>query len=178
MSDQGFDFQQEPPRREARRFEPPPWEKDLFEQREREKAEAEAEAELEQQAREAAAETTVAAEEVPPQAEVSPVETEPEKPEKPAPKGELDQKQVELMLFELRAEEPDPLARTWVANIVAGAVLVLIGLSVGAWGAAALAKHLGATGTLGGMVMVVFGLAFVGIGGWLVLKGLRQRGVL
>lgn len=170
MSDQGFDFQQEPPRREPRRFEPPPWEKELFEQQERERAE------LERQEREAVAETVT--EEKPPTTSETVSAAQPGSPEQSPPKGQLDQKQVELMFVELRAEEPDPLARVWVVNAAAGAVLALIGLSVVAWGATALSKHLGTTGTLGGMVMVVFGLAFVGIGGWLVFKGLRQRGVL
>ena len=42
MSDQGFDFGPAPPKREARQFEPPPWERDQFEQRKREEAEREA----------------------------------------------------------------------------------------------------------------------------------------
>ena len=56
-------------------------------------------------------------------------------------------------------------------------MLLLVGAVVMIWGAAAIAK-LGSAGALGGMVLIVFGVAFAGIGGWLVFKVLRQRGVL
>jgi hypothetical protein len=172
VSDQGFDFQQDPPRREVRHFEPPPWEKELFEQHERERAEAEAERQR-QEAADQAAEAlgaTLSADETPSAALPEP-KTEPTK-------GEIDQREVELMLAGLRAEDPDPLARAWLVSVVAGVVLALIGLSVAVWGTVALARHPAGAGGFGGMVLVVFGLGFAGLGGWLVFKGLRQQGVL
>jgi hypothetical protein len=79
----------------------------------------------------------------------------------------------------LREEEPKTLSKAWFVSFVAGAIVGLVGLTITVWGAAALFNgKLGEAGKLGGMVMVVFGLAFFGIGGWLIYGALRQRGVL
>jgi hypothetical protein len=54
---------------------------------------------------------------------------------------------------------------------------LLIGLIILLWGGVGLVRG-GMAGAIGAMVMVGFGLAFAGVGGWMVLNGLRQRGVL
>jgi hypothetical protein len=94
-----------------------------------------------------------------------------------AAKRPVDEKQVEVMMLELKAEEPAALEGAWKVATAAGVVVALVGAVLGIWGAAAVAR-LGPAGVLGGMVLVLFGLAFVGIGGWLVFRALRQRGVL
>ena len=94
-----------------------------------------------------------------------------------APKESVDEKQVALMMLELKAEEPAPLEGAWIVTVTAGVVVGLVGIVIGIWGATAIAR-LGQDGVLGGMVLVGFGLAFAGIGGWLVFRSLRQRGVL
>lgn len=199
MSDKGFDFQPPPPRRQPRQFEPPPWEKDQFEQLARERAEQER---LEQEAALAAqAETERAAAEQSAQNEalgsaeqaagVAPAGGDDGAPADEAvavgaegqstaePRAVLDERQVELLMLGLREEEPEPLAGMWLVGLAAGAVVVLVGLAISVWGTAAMFNSkLGSTGKFGGTVLVVFGLAFVGVGGWLVYGALRQRGVL
>ena len=178
MSDQGFDFQQPPPRREARRFEPPPWEKELFEQRAREQAERER-LERESAEKQAALEAERTAGDTP--AAVGEVEAlqAGEAPRPSGPKRELGEKQLELMMIGLRAEEPDSFTWVWLVSTAAGVVVGLVGLAIGVWGATVVARRaLGQTSAFAGMVMIAFGLTLVGIGGWLAYKSLRQQGVL
>ena len=204
MSQDGFEFGPPPPRREPRRFEPPPWERDQFERRAREQAELEkARLEAEQAARAAEAAALAeaagisvgvgAGEKAQPSPPAQPASEERPRAHvndpaadgarakqavapKPA-KQPVDDKQVELMMLELKAEEPPALEGAWKVAATAGAVVALVGIVIGIWGAAAIAR-LGQAGLLGGIVLVTFGLAFVGIGGWLVYGALRQRGVL
>jgi hypothetical protein len=188
----GFDFRPPPERREARRFEPPPWEREQFERMARERAETE-QAELD--AALAAAEIAVASEE-----QVAPVTGEglagaeglgSEQAARhssalagPVHAGEpavapLDEKRVAMMMLELRAEEPQALSGAWAVNLGAGVTVGLIGAVITIWGSMAIGnRDLGPMGALGGGVMIVFGVAFVGIGGWLIFRALRQRGVL
>jgi hypothetical protein len=189
VSDQGFDFGPTPPRREARQFEPPPWERDQFERNKREIAEREAAAQearakvvaeeeaalvAQQMADAATAEASAGA-----GAARTLGEGAAAQPETPAPKAEIDEKQVAMMMLGLRAEEPPALEGAWVVNLVAGGVVALIGFASAIWGVTALArKGLPAAGTLGGVILLGFGLGFLGVGGWLVFKALRQRGVL
>ena len=200
MSQDGFDFGPPPPRREPRRFEPPPWERDQFERRARAQAELEkARLEAEQAARaaEAAAQAPGVGLGVGEKAQPSPP-AQPASEERPRAhvndpaadgaratqavppklaKQPVDDKQVELMMLELKAEEPPALEGAWKVATASGAVVALVGIVIGIWGAAAIAR-LGQAGLLGGIVLVTFGLAFVGIGGWRVYGALRQRGVL
>jgi hypothetical protein len=192
VSDQGFDFGPTPPRREARPFEPPPWERDQFERHKREQAEREAAAEaaraavlVEQEAARSAEQAAGPAagakpSSIPDQGEAKAASGGQEaRPATPAPKAEVDEKQVAAMLVGLRAEEPVELEGAWVVNLAAGGVVALIGFASAIWGVTALTKKgLPAAGTLGGLVLLGFGLGFLGIGGWLVFKVLRQRGVL
>lgn len=187
MSDQGFDFKAPPPRRQPKPFEPPPWEKDQFEQLARERAEQErlqTEAALAAAAPEEESEPSseevlsAAGEDVSRREEAHELAEEADqRPE--GPRVQLDERQVELMMLGLREEEPPALESMWLVNLAAGAVVGIVGLALGVWGAAAFFNaKLGETGKLGGMVMAVFGVAFIGIGGWLMYRALRQRGVL
>ena len=179
MSDQGFDFGPPPPKREARQFEPPPWEREQFERHHREQEERE-------RAAQEARDKVLAEQEAARAAEQS--ATEPETAlggecENAGPpesaKAEVDEKQVALMMLGLRAEEPVVLEGAWLVNLVAGVVVGLVGFASLIWGIAALArKGMPAAGTLGGFVLLAFGVGFLGVGGWLVFKALRQRGVL
>jgi hypothetical protein len=190
VSDQGFDFGPTPPRREARQFEPPPWEREQFERHKREQAESEAAAEAarakvlaEQEAARPVEQATESAAEpssIPDQGEAEAARKGQEaQPATAAPKAEVDEKQVAAMLVGLRAEEPVALEGAWAVNLAAGGVVALIGFASAIWGVTALMKKgLPAAGTLGGLVLLGFGLGFLGIGSWLVFKVLRQRGVL
>lgn len=185
MSDQGFDFGPPPPRREARQFEPPPWEREQFERHKREQAELEAaaeEARAKVLAEQAALAAQAAAEnlEQPAPAEAAPsTGNEQASPSTESPRAEVDDKQVAMMMMDLRAEEPAALEGAWVVNLAAGIVVALVGFASGVWGVAALSKPgLPAAGRLGGFILLGFGLGFLGVGGWLIFKALRQRGVL
>jgi hypothetical protein len=198
VSDKGFDFQPPPPRRQPRQFEPPPWEKTQFEQHARERAEQEriereaalaAQDEADKAASEKFVEEDAGAGEEVAQAASSESEgstavaesapTDIEEQPVAGPRTVLDERQVDLLLLGLREEEPETLAGLWLVSLVANVVVMLVGLVISMWGTAAMVNtRLGSTGKLGGAVLVVFGLAFVGVGGWLVYGALRQRGVL
>jgi hypothetical protein len=183
VSDDGFDFGPAPPRREVRRFEPPPWEQEQFDRHAREQAERDrALAEAQEAAQPAAASgtgerlgedavggTTADQEPGGSRGEEAGAES--------GPKAQVDEKQVAMMMLELRTEEPPTLAGVWMVILGAGIVVALVGLVVAIWGVAVLVR-LGKTGALGGSVLLVFGLTFAGIGGGLIFKALRQRGVL
>jgi hypothetical protein len=193
VSDQDFNFTP-PPRREAKKkaFEPPPWERDQFDELARRKdAEQHDEAE---QAEEAA--VTAALEEASTKAaDEAPEATAPTEglgaeeagelagQRLPQPAGALgmdDDPRVEAMLQVLKSEEPPFGTQLWKVSLAAGAVLASVGLVMTVWGFFAIAAtaRAGALGSLGGGILVAFGLGFVGVGGWMAFRTLRQRGVL
>ena len=176
MSDQDFNFNP-PPRREAKKgFEPPPWEKDQFDELARRK-EAEA-AEVTRAAADAElAEALVVAEVQAAEAEVH----EPAPPKVGVPGQDPDDdSRIETMLLGLKNEEPQFGRQLWKVSLAAGAMLVAVGLVIAVWGFFAIAAtgRTGALGSLGGGILVVFGLGFAGVGVWMAFRTLRQRGVL
>jgi len=189
VGDQGFDFDTSE-RREARKFEPPPWERDQFERLARERAEQEA---AEAKARAALAEREPAA--APTTSVEGPV---PEglaangRPEDVVfPVGErtdvagipihrhADDPEIAAMIVELKAEEPPALQDTWMIAAMSAIVLAAVGMVLLVWGLAGAAKT-GAKpiGALGGMILALLGMGFCGMGAWLGFRTLRQRGVL
>ena len=177
-------------KREARSFEPPPWEREQFEQLERARAERAEEQELaaaldrltEESAPEAAsapeatdeAEQTTASEREPQAAQAA---TPTERPVDP---GELD-----VMLLQLRAEEPEALTGFWKFGTIAAALVALVGSMLLIWGVVGftrVGRAADAAGRTAGMIgagtMVLFGLGFVGFGVWMAVRSLRQQGVL
>lgn len=177
-----------PPRREARTFEPPPWETEAFEELRRKREAAEAE-----QAK-AAAE----------QGEVVTVESEDEalgaflvegavmggdeqgdgpgaeaEPEEGATAGVSDG-QVVAMLAQLAAQEPNAKAPITTVALVMAAVCGVFGLVLLVWGVVALAnaRTSGRVGMIGGSLFFFIGVAAVLFAVWLTVKTLRQRGVL
>lgn len=194
MGDEGFDFGGAK-RREAKRFEPPPWEKDAFEELERKRAE-EAQAAEALRAKELADRT--AAEEAGPATTEraaapadasSAIEPEAGKSERQASHpaeaggeaaGELDDKQVAEMLAGLAAEEAPVASKAWMVAIASSIVIGAIGGMLIIWAMAALVSSpdSGATGMIAGMVLLVFGAGFVFGALWLAVRTLRQRGVL
>jgi hypothetical protein len=192
VSDQDFNFNP-PPRREAKKaFEPPPWEQDQFEElARRQEADQEVVSETaEEEAITAALEeaTVKASDEVTesPAVAATPGLVEAEGP--PARKAvwsgaALDPDEdprVEAMLQVLMSEEPQFGKQLWKVSLAAGAVLVAVGLVMTVWGIFAISatSRAGALGSLGGGILLAFGLGFVGVGGWMAFRTLRQRGVL
>jgi hypothetical protein len=184
VSDEDLRF---PPlkRREPAKFEPPPWERDQFDELAKTRLEpgpAEG-AKIEQPV--ATAQTATVAEQV---AEAV-MESARSSSEEPGSKGEgtsadapkeIDQKHLEVMMMGLRAEEPRPEEAYWKVVTIAGVLCSLIGLAITVWAIVAFAT-LGKSGARGmtlASVLMLFGLGFAGGGIWVVAKTLRQQGVL
>jgi hypothetical protein len=182
VSDQDFNFTP-PPRREAKKaFEPPPWEQDQFEELARRK-------EAEKGVHEIAVGTT---DELTAQAEAPMDSRESPQNEKEilaaSPASETDNKQeistedqrIDAMLLGLRNEEPRFGTQMWKVALAAAAVLAAVGVVIVIWGifAVAATSRTGPLGSLGGSILVMFGFVFVGIGGWIAFRTLRQQGVL
>jgi hypothetical protein len=174
-----------PTRREPAKFEPPPWERDQFDELAKTRLEpgpAEG-AKLEQPL--ASAPAATAAEQV---AEAV-LESARSGAEEPGPEGEggsvaapreIDQKHLDVMMMGLRAEEPRPEEAYWKVTTIAGVMCSLIGLAITVWAIVAFAT-LGKSGARGmtlASVLMLFGLGFAGGGIWVVAKTLRQQGVL
>ncbi len=192
MADRGFDFGPVQ-RRDAKRFEPPPWEQDRFEELSRRRAEEEAAgAALEKEARanrldEPDAELDEAVSRLGQGPEgkhdapgPAPAAGADDAGAVPAVEGTLDDERVTAMLAALAAEEPPAAQAFWRANIVVGAGMVVVGAVFLIWGMAAAvgARTTGAVGVFGGLVMLLFGGAVASGGVYVVVKNLRQRGVL
>ena len=194
VGDQDFDFGTSGERREARTFEPPPWERDQFERLAKERAEREAAQAAEAAARAAvelaASEGSAAIGVAPAVAGVNPASAfdaeEAQIAASPfasagagsAP-GPVDERQIAVMMMDLKSEEPPALGSAWIAVMVAAIVLGATGIVLTAWGLVELARAGGSSfGALGGGVLTMFGLGFAGLGAWLAFKTLRQQGVL
>ncbi len=149
-----------PDKREARRFEPPPWERDRFEELAKRS---------EQQA--------PLADENPKPAAAEAVE---QAREGEVPREERVPENLEAMLVALRAEEPEALSEAWKVAAGASLVVITIGLMLVVWGAVAMARagSAGAAGVMGSAIMTVMGALFAALGAWLGVRSLRQRGVL
>jgi preprotein translocase subunit Sss1 len=176
VKDGGFDFGPKE-RRERRGFEVPPWEQDAFE-RMREDAEPEALAEA------GVTEPTPNLDAVVPQVVAEPVAQEVVEeaamPAAPASVQKVDEARVTEMLAVLAVEDKPAAQGFWKIAIAAALVLMGIGIMLLVWGMAAAIKsrQTGGLGSAGGMTLTVVGAAFVGIAVYLVVKTLRDRGVL
>lgn len=186
MADKGF---QMPPsqRREPKQFEPPPWERDAFEELQRRREEEGATA-VGDECPTAEEEGGRPTEDV--DAAVSKPVTRPEQDASAAtgnvpPQGsvgsdELNESMVEAMLLQLAAEEPREdraisTVQLWVSIALYGLAVPLI-----IWGMAALvgARETGMTGMVSGFVLLVFGAGSIAGAIYLTVKSLQKRGVL
>ncbi len=177
MGDQDFDFSPPPPRRERKEFEPPPWEKDKFD-------------ELAKRASDSTSETVDSErglheepEFVEPVLITKQVAQEPETQPEPKTEVQLDEGRVTAMLFELRAEDPPANRGFSKVGLIAGIVLLALGILLVIWAAVMIAVALqrgaqGRTGVMVGLTVLMFGAGFTGTGAWFVFKSLRQQGVL
>lgn len=185
MADDEFDFHT-PPRREAKQFEPPPWEREAFEEMERKRAEQQAAQEAlagapsaqPQEAQqlptpEPPAGTAREAAPGPGQETVADREAE-------APEPRLDEAQVAEMIAGLSAEEPAEHRSLWRIAIASAIVVGAIGAVLIVWSMAAMvgARRTGAVGWASAFILLFFGAGFVAGAWWLTLRTLRQRGVL
>lgn len=177
-------------RREARRFEPPPWEADAFKELELKRAVEDAQDDPEIEAAVAAAVSSEPEEAPAGQPVRAAAENEPEvvQVETPAPgvppaggaarKKELDEEHFASMMTRLRDEEPSA-ANYWIAWAVVGFLMMVLGAVILIWAMAAFMKpDAGQVGTTGGSILLLFGAGFIGGGAWFIYRGLKKRGVL
>lgn len=105
---------------------------------------------------------------------------EPGQPHSAAAPDEIDEALVDEMLAGLSAEEPPAGTGYWKIGVGIGVGTVVLGVVFLVWGTVALvaAGRSGATGMLGASVLLLFGTGFVVGGLYVVVKNLRQQGVL
>jgi hypothetical protein len=172
-------------RRDKPKFEPPPWERDQFEELAKRKQEIEPES---PQASDGVPPFEEPREKVNPDAPPSVEQTvvvtndegEPETATQVAEKPGLDPKRMELLMLELRSEEPQLQGTYWKISAASGALSALIGIVVTMWGLVSLVTVRRGSTAPGFMaaVLVVFGIGFIAIGVWVIFRTLRQQGVL
>ncbi len=147
-------------------FEPPPWEREAFEELQRLR-EAQRGSEVPGVAVPAATE------------EAAPERTEAEAKASPRDK-KIDPKVLDGLLAELAAEEAQSAVDLGYVGIVSGALLAAIGALLVIWGAAGFAgaRQSGMIGITAAGGLGVFGVLFTAIGGWLLYREFKKRGVL
>jgi hypothetical protein len=182
--------------KKPRGFEPPPWEREQFEELARrraaaaEAAAAEAAANMAPEAQAPAQEPTLA----PAQDAAAEVgggaSIEPEPPAGPAPPGpegapegraKVDERVADAMLFDLSGQEGPtlaPLRRAGkaVAGLVGAIGLAILGLGVWTSAQAAAAEESVGAGTMGAAIIMIFGLLVVGMAGWTWVRASRSQG--
>lgn len=167
-------------------FEPPPWERDQFEELARRKqTEGEAQAggvEALTQGERDARPDPVPEEEPPPEDLVIGGPSHGESPSTPVVEsgGALDEKQVEVLMMGLRAEEPRPEQTYWRIVAGSGVVSILVGLMITTWAVVMIVapKQAGGGELLFEAMLLTTGLGFIAGGLWVIFKSLRQQGVL
>jgi hypothetical protein len=148
-----MDPEHRPP--QPRSFEPPPWEKEQFEELARQRRERERES-LER------AETEAAVARL---AEM----------DRAAPGSPIDEKQVSAMLIQLSAEEPPALHGARRASKVAAAAVGLFGVAVITVGAVTGAMSIGkeALAGVGAAIVAFIGMVILGLAVWLWVRAER-----
>jgi hypothetical protein len=160
------------------RFEPPPWEVEAFEAFAAKRAERQA---AERAAAEAlrAATSAAAVPEVrtgdtaaePVDAEVAPDEVKPEQAVEP------DGMVVQMMLQQLARDESSDRRSTAIITWVAAGVTVVLGLAMLIGGISIASRAAGqSTALIGSAVLVLLGLAFIGMAVWVWFSTSRVRG--
>jgi hypothetical protein len=183
-------------KREARRFEPPPWEKEAFEALARKKADEQEALEVLAAAQAAAGAPAVEptpASQPPAEAEVqseapaledepaaaAPAGAESDAPAAPAASAapSVDERQVKAMLLELGREETTPTSHIQLISRIASIVTGIAGTGMVIGGISAL-QTAGTTpvGVMGSSALSVFGLCFVGMAVWVWVRSNRVRG--
>lgn len=176
VNDAEFDFKS-PERREAKRFDPPPWEKDAFEQLQQRKT-AEEHVHVEQVG--TAPKGAMAAETQMPPTEVQLGEGRSGESAPQSESSTLEDGHVIEMMARLAEQEPKLQEKTWKPAVFLAMVAGALGLMLTIWGVVALFRgwSAGLTAVAAALVLIVFGIGFVAIGIWMTVRTLRQRGVL
>jgi hypothetical protein len=163
--------------RHPRSFEPPPWERERFEELARRRAESDAAEAAIGQAREEA-ERAAAVQEAAAAVGAAPGPgTRAEAQTVGTPTWGEVPPDAELLLIELAAEEPRALGWVWLAWLAAAGLFAVLGVGTLVFGAVGLARAQGSSvATTWSFVLVLVGLASLGAAMWLTVKALGERG--
>jgi hypothetical protein len=169
-----------PEKRQPRGFEPPPWEREQFDEFQQQRAEQEAaEPAPQEEPAQAAPEQPTAVEE-----QSTPAASPEEGPPMDASDGigaggGIDEVQASQLLAGLKAEEPKSTTFYWL-GLAAAIFLALVGAVLMIWGIVALlaTQGKGTQGWLGAAGTIFFGILFIAIAGWVIYKNLQRQGVL
>jgi hypothetical protein len=175
------------PKREARKFEPPPWERAQFDELQQRQAEAEEAARVAEAAAADTAPEDVAAGILPAETSVEaavPAMTEPAGQQvaasapKAAPKPlPIPEAQVDAMLLQLGSDEPKVDEHLKIVGVFSSAIAMLIGVSLFAWGVYAMITASGTiAGAVGAMIVLGMGLVIGLTGFWLGWRVTNRQG--
>lgn len=147
------------------RWEPPPWEADAFDAMKRRREAEEADAEI------SAAIEDLGEEEAPaPPVPAAAPELAPVKPT-------VEDARIDAMLIHLKSEEPDATRNAWMLGAVVGVSSGMFGVVLVLWGLVAFARTgKAAAGSLGSAILLLFGIGFIALSAWMLVKALKLKG--
>jgi hypothetical protein len=186
-----------PERRERRSFEPPPWEKQQFEELERKAPEEDAE---EAAGGQEESEPSTAMSAQGPTAARQGSEQEPAsegsgegkgdtaallaavpevKKEAAPPDAGIDPARMAELMAGLRSDDP-PATGAWKLGLAVSVGMAVLGAVMMIWGIVGLQATRGAgqLGWMGAAVLISFGAGFIAAAAWFAYKNLEKRGVL
>ncbi len=170
-----------PDRRAPKAFEPPPWEREQFDELAKTK-----------QAEEAVTGTAPEPVDAPAEEAFEPAAAESgQRTTAPAASGDAVDREAESsakvddaalveMMATLAAEEPPAAQGLWQLGVIVAVGIGALGLMMLVIGAVGLSKTAdsGPIGVLGGTILVGFGIGMIAIAVWMTVRTLKQRGVL
>ncbi len=149
------------PKREAKRFEPPPWEREQFEAMQRRRVEEE----------------QASAEEPAPEEEPAGLEpAEPAQEAAEAPRG-VSEAELDAMLAQLQAEEPRAEEHLKAVGLFAAAIAAIVGVSMLAWGSYMLMTAQGRlAAVVGALILLAMGSVLGLTGLWVGRNATSRQG--
>ncbi|HEY3317680.1 MAG TPA: hypothetical protein VGK50_04595 [Coriobacteriia bacterium] len=164
------------PKREARQFEPPPWEREQFESLQ-ERFEEDARIEPEQVPAEPERAPAEEPEESSGDEATAPAPSPQAKPERAEPAPGVPQAELDAMLARLRAEEPKVDEHLKSVTVFASVIAMILGVSMLVWGLYATMTARGHMASLVGAVIVIgMGLVFGLAGLWAGWRATNEQG--
>jgi hypothetical protein len=155
-------------RRRPPQFEPPPWERDRFEELARQRAIAD---------RAAATGTDETADEVSPAcAEPATAVTPTQDTEGTKAAPALDERKVQAMLIQLSGQEGPATRPVAEAGKVTAIILVAVGMAMVVFGAVLASRAAAIEGRIGAAVIVLLGALVTGFAAWMWVRANSEQG--
>lgn len=171
-----------PDRRAPKAFEPPPWEREQFDELAKNKQAEEAEATPPPGPGDLPAEEAPepADAKEPGQWTAEPVASGGSVDPRTESSAKVDDAALVEMMATLAAEEPPATQGLWQLGVIVAVGIGALGLMMLVIGAVGLSKTAdsGPIGVLGGTILVGFGIGMIAIAVWMTVRTLKQRGVL